>query len=299
MEYITGIEQYSGTGKTALTLGKFDGLHKGHQKLIDKIRSYSDKNCKSVLCAFDMHRESLMTKQERRKHLEGKIDCLIDYPFTKELREMEAEVFVKKILCEKLHAAHIVVGNDFAFGHGKRGNAEMLEMFSKKEGYTLDVIEKERHDHIVISSTYIRDVLSQGNVTLAAELLGYRYAVTGIVRHGRQLGRTLGFPTMNVEPDEEKILPRFGVYVCRINVDGRWYNGIGNVGVKPTVTEEHKRLVEVFVYDYEGDAYGKEITVQFCDFERPEIRFSSIDELKEQVVKDLCYGKDYFKRNQK
>ena len=168
-------------------------------------------------------------------------------------------------------------------------------MFSEKGGYTLDVIEKERYDQIVISSTYIRDVLSQGNVTLAAELLGYRYGVTGIVRHGRQLGRTLGFPTMNVEPEEKKILPRFGVYVCRINIDGKWYNGIGNVGVKPTVTEEHKRLVEVFVYDYEGDAYGKEITVEFCDFERPEIRFSSVNELKKQVAKDLRYGKDYFK----
>ena len=147
-----------------------------------------------------------MTKQERRSHLEGKIDCLIEYPFTKELREMEAEVFIKNILCEKLHAAHIVVGTDFAFGHEKRGNTEMLKMFSEKGGYTLDVIEKERYDQIVISSTYIRDVLSQGNVTLAAELLGYRYGVTGIVRHGRQLGRTLGFPTMNVEPEEKKIL---------------------------------------------------------------------------------------------
>ena len=272
MEYITGIEQYAGIEKTALTLGKFDGLHKGHQKLIDKICAYSGENCKSVLCAFDMHRESLMTK-----------------------REMEAEVFIKNILCEKLHAAHIVVGTDFAFGHEKRGNTEMLKMFSEKGGYTLDVIEKERYDQIVISSTYIRDVLSQGNVTLAAELLGYRYGVTGIVRHGRQLGRTLGFPTMNVEPEEKKILPRFGVYVCRINIDGKWYNGIGNVGVKPTVTEEHKRLVEVFVYDYEGDAYGKEITVEFCDFERPEIRFSSVNELKKQVAKDLRYGKDYFK----
>ena len=147
MEYITGIEQYAGIEKTALTLGKFDGLHKGHQKLIDKICAYSGENCKSVLCAFDMHRESLMTKQERRSHLEGKIDCLIEYPFTKELREMEAEVFIKNILCEKLHAAHIVVGTDFAFGHEKRGNTEMLKMFSEKGGYTLDVIEKERYDH--------------------------------------------------------------------------------------------------------------------------------------------------------
>lgn len=146
----------------------------------------------------------------------------------------------------------------------------------------------------MISSTYIREALSQGDMDLAAALLGYPYSVTGIVQHGRQLGRTLGFPTMNIEPEQEKILPRFGVYACRIKMDGRWYNGVGNVGVKPTVTEEHKRLVEVFVYDYEGDAYGKEITVQFCGFERPETKFSSIDELREQVMQDLSYGKRIF-----
>lgn len=294
MEYITGIEQYNGKGKTAVTLGKFDGLHKGHQKLIEKICSYSNKDCKSVLCAFDMHREALMTKRERREYLDGKIDFLIEYPFTKELREMEAEVFIERILCKKLHASHIVVGSDFAFGYGKRGSIEMLEKFSAKKGYTLDVIEKERYDKAVISSTYIREALSQGDMDLAAALLGYLYAVTGIVQHGRQLGRTLGFPTMNIEPEQEKILPRFGVYACRIKMDGRWYNGVGNVGVKPTVTEEHKRLVEVFVYDYEGDAYGKEITVQFCGFERPETKFSSIDELREQVMQDLSYGKEFF-----
>ncbi|WP_306479807.1 bifunctional riboflavin kinase/FAD synthetase [Mediterraneibacter sp.] len=294
MEYITGIEQYNGKGKTAVTLGKFDGLHKGHQKLIEKICSYSNKDCKSVLCAFDMHREALMTKRERREYLDGKIDFLIEYPFTKELREMEAEVFIERILCKKLHASHIVVGSDFAFGYGKRGSIEMLEKFSAKKGYTLDVIEKERYDKAVISSTYIREALSQGDMDLAAALLGYPYSVTGIVQHGRQLGRTLGFPTMNIEPEQEKILPRFGVYACRIKMDGRWYNGVGNVGVKPTVTEEHKRLVEVFVYDYEGDAYGKEITVQFCGFERPETKFSSIDELREQVMQDLSYGKEFF-----
>lgn len=294
MEYITGIEQYNGKGKTAVTLGKFDGLHKGHQKLIEKICSYSNKDCKSVLCAFDMHREALMTKRERREYLDGKIDFLIEYPFTKELREMEAEVFIERILCKKLHASHIVVGSDFAFGYGKRGSIEMLEKFSAKKGYTLDVIEKERYDKAVISSTYIREALSQGDMDLAAALLGYPYAVTGIVQHGRQLGRTLGFPTMNIEPEQEKILPRFGVYACHIKMDGRWYNGVGNVGVKPTVTEEHKRLVEVFVYDYEGDAYGKEITVQFCGFERPETKFSSIDELREQVMQDLSYGKEFF-----
>lgn len=294
MNYITGIESYNGKQKTAVTLGKFDGLHRGHQKLVDKIREYASDECETVLCAFDMHRESIMTNQERREHLEDRIDWLIDCPFTKEFREIEAEDFIREILWKTLRCAHVVVGKDFAFGHGKRGNVEMLRQYSKEYGYTVDVIEKERYGDMVISSTYIRDALAQGDVKLAEKLLGYPYAVTGIVRHGQKLGRTLGFPTMNIEPEAYKILPRFGVYACRVKIDGQWYDGVGNAGVKPTVTDERRRLFEVYAYGYEGDAYGKEATAVFCDFERPEVKFGSVQELKERVMKDMQYGKDFF-----
>ena len=297
MNYITGIEAYNGKQKTAVTLGKFDGLHRGHQKLVNKIREYASDKCETVLCAFDMHRESIMTNRERREHLEGKIDWLIDCPFTEEFREIEAEDFIREILWKTLRCAHVVVGKDFLFGHGKRGNVEMLRQFSKEYGYTVDVIEKERYGDMVISSTYIRDALAQGDVKLAERLLGYPYAVTGIVRHGRQLGRTLGFPTMNIEPEAYKILPRFGVYACRVWIDGQWYNGVGNAGVKPTVTGERRRLFEVYAYGYDGDAYGKEATAIFCDFERPEVKFASVEELKERVMKDMRYGIDYFNGN--
>ena len=295
MKYITGIQSYHGTKKTAVTMGKFDGLHRGHQKLVDKIREYASDDCESVLCAFDMHRDAIMTNRERREHLEGKIDWLIDCPFTKDLKNMEAEDFIRDILCGKLGAAHIAVGRDFVFGHDKRGSVKMLEAFAGEYGYTLDVIEKERYHDIVISSTYIRDALAQGDVRLAERLLGYPYELTGPVRHGKQLGRTLGFPTMNVEPEAQKILPRYGVYACRVKIDGEWYNGVGNAGVKPTVTDERRRLFEVYVYGYEGDAYGKEVTVRFCGFERPEVKFGSVEELKEQVMKDMQYGIDFFK----
>ena len=294
MNYITGIEAYNGKQKTAVTLGKFDGLHRGHQKLVNKIREYASDKCETVLCAFDMHRESIMTNRERREHLEGKIDWLIDCPFTEEFREIEAEDFIREILWKTLRCAHVVVGKDFLFGHGKRGNVEMLRQFSKEYGYTVDVIEKERYGDMVISSTYIRDALAQGDVKLAERLLGYPYAVTGIVRHGRQLGRTLGFPTMNIEPVAYKILPRFGVYACRVWIDGQWYNGVGNAGVKPTVTDERRRLFEVYAYGYDGDAYGKEATAIFCDFERPEVKFASVEELKERVMKDMRYGEEFF-----
>ena len=295
MDYITGIENYHGTKKTAVTIGKFDGLHRGHQKLVDKIRDYASDECDSVLCAFDMHRDAIMTNRERREHLEGKIDWLIDCPFTETLRNMEAEDFIRDILCAGLNAAHIVVGRDFVFGHNKRGSVEMLERYAPRYGYTVDVVEKERYGDMIISSTYIRDALAQGDVRLAEQLLGYPYELTGPVRHGKQLGRTLGFPTMNVEPEAQKILPRYGVYACRVKIDGEWYNGVGNAGVKPTVTDERRRLFEVYVYGYEGDAYGKEVTVRFCGFERPEVKFGSVEELREQVMKDMQYGIDFFK----
>ena len=187
MKYITGIEAYTGKKKTAVTLGKFDGLHRGHQKLVDKIRGYASEDCETVLCAFDMHRESIMTNRERKERLEGRIDWLINCPFTEKFRQISAEDFIREILCKTLRCAHVVVGKDFAFGHGKRGNVEMLKRFSEEYGYTVDVIEKERYGDMVISSTYIRDALAQGDVKLAEELLGYPYAFTGIVRHGRQL----------------------------------------------------------------------------------------------------------------
>ena len=294
MKYITGIESYSGQKRSAVTLGKFDGIHLGHQKLIDKIISYASDECESIVCAFDMHRDSLMTGRERREHLEPKVDWLIDQPFTKSLREMEAEEFIDRILYKVLRAAHIVVGTDFSFGYGKRGNAALLQEMADQYGYTVDVIEKERYLGTVISSTYIKDALAQGDVKLAERLLGYPYEMTGIVRHGKQLGRTLGFPTMNIEPEKNKILPRFGVYACRVRIDGKWYDAVGNAGIKPTVTDEQRRLLEVFVYGYDGDAYGKEITAQFCEFERPETKFGSVEELKNNVMRDMRYGERYF-----
>ena len=295
MNYITGIGNYHGTKKTAVTIGKFDGLHRGHQKLVDRIRGYASDECDSDLCAFDMHRDAIMTNRERREHLDGKIDWLIDCPFTEQLRNMEAEDFIRDILFGKLNAAHVVVGNDFVFGHEKRGSVAMLEKYAAEYGYTVDVVEKERYQDMIISSTYIRDALAQGDVQLAERLLGYPYELTGPVRHGKQLGRTLGFPTMNIEPEAQKILPRYGVYACRVKIDGKWYNGVGNAGVKPTVTDERRRLFEVYVYEYEGDAYGKEVTAQFCGFERPEVKFGSVEELKEHVMRDMQYGIEFFK----
>lgn len=297
MRYYTDIHSYQGNRNTAVTLGKFDSLHRGHQKLIGRVKLYAQQeHTESVVFSFDMGQKSLLTNEERRAHLEEQVDCMIQCPFTKAIREMEAETFIKDILAEKLHASHIVVGRDFHFGHGKRGDVHMLAEYAYRYHYHLEVLDKELHDGREISSTYVREALSSGEVELANELLGYAYHTSGVVEHGRRLGRTLGFPTMNVAPPERKFMPRSGVYACRVRIDGVWYSGIGNVGTKPTVTEKQRLLTEVYVFDYEGNAYGKEITVEFCAFERPETKFGSVEELKAQVDRDIAFGKQYFQK---
>ncbi len=296
MQYLTDINAYQSEKRAAVTLGKFDCLHLGHQKLIGRVKELASEDVQSVVCAFDMGRNSLLTAEERRTRLEKEVDCFIACPFTKEIREMEAEQFIAQILVGKFHAAAVVVGTDFQFGHEKRGNVEMLEKYAKQYGYQLEVIEKETYKGREISSTYVRKALSEGKVALANQLLGYVYGTEGIVEHGHQLGRTLGFPTMNIAWDERKIAPKFGVYACEVEIDGVHYYGIGNVGIKPTVEDKPHLLTEVYVFDYSGDTYGKEVKVWFHEFERPETKFASVDELEARVDKDILYGKNFFTR---
>jgi riboflavin kinase/FMN adenylyltransferase len=298
MQYFTDINSYHGLEKTAITLGKFDSLHRGHQRLIQTVQEYAlNEKIKSVVFSFDINKENLLTNSERRMHLENQVDCMIQCPFTKAIREMEAEVFIEEILVNKLHASFIVVGKDFQFGYNKRGNADMLSQYAAKYQYKIKILDKELYKGREISSTYVREALRDGNVELANTLLGYRYHVSGIVEHGKKLGRTLGFPTMNIALPERKISPLFGVYACRIKVGGQIYKGIGNVGYKPTVSDENRLLLEVFVFDYHKDAYGENITVEFCAFERAETKFDSVEKLKQQVEQDIAYGKEYFHKS--
>lgn len=295
MRYYTDINSYQGSGRTAVTLGKFDSLHRGHQKLISTAQRFAVKeHLTSIVFSFDMWRDSLLTNAERKEHLTNQVDCLIQCPFTREIREMDAESFIKDILADKLKASYIVVGEDFHFGHDKRGDVQMLEKYSNIYHYHLTVLEKEMYHGREISSTYIREALRSGDIELANSLLGYSYHMSGVVGHGQKLGRTLGFPTMNAAWADRKIVPRFGVYVCKVFVGKEWFYGIGNIGTKPTVSSIERLLLEVYVFGYEGNAYGKRITVEFCGFVRPEAKFGSVLELKAQVDADIAYGMRYF-----
>lgn len=297
MQYIKGIESYHSDDRTAITLGKFDGLHRGHQKLVNRVREYADENTKSVVFSFDMMKKSLMLNEERYLHLKDQVDYLVECPFVESVYTMEAEDFLKNILVDKFHAKYIVVGTDFRFGHNKKGDVHMLRRYADEYGYQLDVIEKEIYENRVISSTFIKEELNKGNVELVETLLGYPYTITGTVAHGKKLGRKLGFPTMNIIVDDNKLLPPRGVYVSSVLIDNQIYEGISNIGCNPTVSDENVTLAETFLFDYSEEAYDKKIEVRLHAYVRPEQKFSSVEELRMRINQDKEYGRVYFEKN--
>lgn len=305
MDYIREIQAYQCEKESAVTLGKFDGLHRGHQKLIQKICEKKEKfHVKTIVFAFDMNpffrqkglvRKGITTNEERKERLSQVVDVLVECPFDERISTMTAEDFIEKILVQTFHAKYIVVGTDFRFGFEKKGDVAMLAAYAEKNGYELTVVSKEMFGNREISSTYIREELEKGRLENVNQMLGYPYTISGMVEHGKQLGRTLGFPTLNVHPSDEKMLPPKGVYMTNTFIDGQIYHGLSNVGFKPTVADEHRMLIETFLFDYNGNAYGKEVRTQLLHYKRPEQKFDSVDELKAQIDTDIDYARDYFK----
>lgn len=304
MRYVKWLSHYTDSRESAVTFGKFDGVHLGHQKLIAKVQELKkEKDVISLVCAFDMRplwkakhlrMERLTTGRERVHQLDGQVDYLLECPFTENFRNISAENFIKDIICDIFHARYVVVGTDFHFGKDQGGDIHVLEKYAKVYGYELVVVEKEEHQGHEISSTYIRDVLKSGDVALTNYLLGHPFEINGRVERGRQLGRTLGFPTMNVAWPEYKLVPPHGVYICEITIDGKKYPGISNIGVRPTVAKDNKVVLESFLFDFHGDAYGKKIKAEILEFMRPEKKFASVEEMKSRVDQDIFQAEKYF-----
>lgn len=306
MEYIKGLD-YEIKEPVVLSIGKFDGLHKGHEKLMEEIARKKKEGLKAVVFTFDIPPKKELLQKEttvlttncERMHLFEKIgiDYLIECPFTDEIIHMPAEVFLKMIV-ERFSIKCIVAGTDCHFGYQRKGDYKMLQDMSKELGYEAIIIEKMQYKGQDISSTFIRKEVENGNMELVNELLGYSYFVKGEVIHGNEIGRTIGIPTANIEPDKDKLLPPFGVYVvqAQFDEDHKVYQGIANVGVKPTISGIYPTGVETYIYNFSQDVYGKHMTVSFLKRVRPEIKFSTLDELKIQMEDDLRYGEDYFKK---
>ena len=243
MKIIENTTKFQVTESTAISLGKFDGLHQGHQLLVDRILKKKKDGLASLIFTFDFgKRPALTLPEERRELLEREhLDYLVECPFVPELSHMEPEEFVQDVLKERLHAKYLAVGTDFRFGYQRRGDYHLLQEMSKSCGFQVDVVEKACWQGREISSTFIREELEQGHMELVNQLLGYSYSVTGEVLHGRQIGRTLGMPTTNLIPKEQKLLPPNGVYATRTIIAGEAFEGITNIGYKPTVGGETKK----------------------------------------------------------
>lgn len=288
---------------TAVCLGKFDGIHIGHQLLLNRIVEEKSKGRTSVVFTFALHPTNLFsdkkidlidTQEEKRKKLkEAGIDVLISYPFTKETASMEPEQFIKKVLVEQLDAKVIVVGKDFRFGYKRKGNVELLKEMAGKYTYEVVDYDKLALEGEIVSSTRIRNCIKKGDLELTERLLGRPYIVTGEVIHGQQLGRMIGIPTINQSVIPEKILPPNGVYVSTVWIEHKIYGAITNIGCKPTVGEEFQKGVETNILDFSGDLYGRNITVQLHKFVRGERKFESVDVLVQQMHKDIAYAKEY------
>ena len=300
------IKEFHTAEPTALSLGKFDGVHRGHMALIRKLLAEKEKGLKTAVFTFDIPPKSLTENNNYRvlstndeKELifgESGIDYLLLCPFTNEVMCMEPEQFVEWIV-KSLHVKRIVVGSDFCFGHNRRGDCRLLEKLSPRFGYELTVVEKITYGSREISSSYIREEILKGDIGTANELLGYPFFVKSVVVHGRQLGRKMGIPTINMELPAEKLLPPKGVYVTQTKVSGRICPGVTNVGCKPTVNNSNKVVVETHLLDFEGDLYGIKPEVSFIHYIRPERKFDSLDALQEQMKKDIetCRTHIYYK----
>lgn len=303
MEYIAGNTHFK-YQNTAVTLGKFDGLHLGHRQLIDLVISYKKQGMTSVMFSFLMHPgnlfsdkefELIYTEEEKRAKLKTcGIDVLISYPFTEETRSMDPEDFIKDILVDQLDAKVIIVGDDFRFGIRRSGDVTMLKEYAKEYGYQVIVCEKKKWKNEVISSSSIRAALKKGNMEAANAMLGQPFTIRGEVVHGRRFGRTIGMPTTNLIPPSTKLLPPCGVYASKTLIDGVYHPGVTNIGYKPTVGEEEYVGVETFIFDYDKDLYGEMIEVELFDYIRPEMKFGSVEELVTRMQEDILLAKKVF-----
>lgn len=288
--------------KSAVAIGKFDGVHLGHQALIRRIIAQKDRGLLATVFTFDTSASAffggegkeLTTKEEKRRIFERMgVDILIEFPLNTVTAATEPEEFVHRFLADQMKSDYICAGPDLSFGKRGAGNYALLAHFSEEYGYCVELIDKVMVEGEEVSSTRVREAVRQGKMESAARMLGEPYSVSGCVEHGKKLGRRIGMPTANLIPEEDKILPPNGVYYSRVVTAGTCYKGISNVGCKPTVTDSAVMGVETYLYDFEGDLYGTDIMVQFLAFRRPEIKFDGVEGLKAQLRQDIAAGENY------
>ena len=299
MKIYNSIEEFSPIEGAVVSIGTFDGVHRGHQALLKRIRSLArEKNGQSVLLTFDPHPRialygdqcvSLITSREEKIRLISHfdIDHLIVHPFTREFASMDPSVFIRDCLVKKIGCRYLVIGYDHRFGHGREGSFQYLKEYQDRLGFSVEEIPARQVDEIAVSSTKIRHaLLEEGDIPLANNYLGHPFTLSGKVVEGRQNGRKIGFPTANIAlEDPYKLIPKNGVYAVKVHVGKRIFSGMMNIGIRPTLNGKD-RTIEVNLFGFDGNLYGKTVTVVPVKRLRPEIRFESLEQLKEQLVED-------------
>jgi len=290
--------------KTSVTLGKFDGVHLGHRMLMESVISAKENGCTPTVFTFDkfpsqfLRQEeitSILIEEEKEQLLEQLgIERYVLFPFDDKIASMEPEQFVEEILVKTMNVQELYVGADFRFGKGRKGNPAMLKKLSEKYNFLFRAVDKRMYHGAEVSSSRIRDCIINGEMEDAAAMLGVPYQITGEIIHGRSLGHKIGVPTINQRIPDGKILPKLGVYCARVTVDDKSYNGIANVGSKPTVQDEKIYGVETHLLNCNADLYGKTAKTELLTFIRPEQRFSSVEELRIQLESDKLTGRNFF-----
>lgn len=289
---------------SCVAIGKFDGLHIGHQKLLDQMLAAKEDGLATVVFTFypgpysyftgEMQSE-LTTREEKRALFEQMgVDVLWEFPLNRQTAAIQPAAFIERVLVGQLHAKLVTAGPDLSFGDRGAGDITLLKRYAAKYDFEVTVIDKVCIGGRPVGSTLVRNEVRAGHMEQAARLLGRPYSFRGRVVHGKRLGRTLDMPTVNLVPEEGKLFPPFGVYYSFVIVKGKRYRGITNIGRKPTVSEEETVTVETYLYDFSGDLYDCVIEVQLLAYQRPERHFGDTEELKKQLMSDRRDGLDYF-----
>ncbi|WP_299668553.1 bifunctional riboflavin kinase/FAD synthetase [uncultured Polaribacter sp.] len=309
MKTINSIANFKTTEKTFVTIGTFDGVHFGHQKILEKL-VVEAKNAgkKSVLLTFFPHPRMVLQKdatielinsiEERTKLLEKTgLDYLIIHPFSKEFSRMTALEFVRDILVNTFNISKLIIGYDHHFGKNREGNIEQLTEYSHVYDFKVEEIPAQDIDDVSVSSTKIRRALAAGNLKTANNYLGYHFMLNGKVINGKKLGGKIGYPTANIDIKEAyKLIPKTGVYVVKSSIENKTIFGMMNIGSRPTVNGKHQ-TIEVHFFDFNQDLYGKNLTIELIYFLRDEHKFDSVDSLILQLKKDEETARDYMKMN--
>ncbi|MEG0875865.1 MAG: bifunctional riboflavin kinase/FAD synthetase [Oscillospiraceae bacterium] len=294
------------TEKTVIALGFFDGVHKGHAQLINMAKQRArERSATPAVLSFDVspesvisgHRVPLIGSTETRADIISRVygvDTVLFYHFDKKIMAMPWRDFISSLI-SKFAAVHLVIGHDFHCGYKGEGNPALISEYCASLGIGCDIIPKFSLDGITVSSTYIRSLISEGNIERANYFLGHPFTFTGTVKDGHKVGRRIGSPTTNLSCDPELLLPPYGVYVTRVLLDSGALAAVTNVGVRPTFGTSDNVSVESYILDFNGDLYGQFVRVEFYKFLRPEIKFENPQLLREQIEKDTQATREFFK----